>query len=53
MPPQSAISPLGAFIKALHDESIPCILIGAMVVIARKRQLAKRDRKESRRDVRQ
>ena len=30
MPHQSAISALGAFLKALEEEKIPCILIATM-----------------------
>jgi len=33
MPPQSQDSPLGAFLKALREERIDCILIGAMAAI--------------------
>jgi hypothetical protein len=33
MPPQPADSPLGAFLKALKEEQIDCILIGAMAAI--------------------
>jgi len=33
MPNQPAISPLGAFLKALREEEIPCILIGSMAAI--------------------
>src|SRR2546423_12242644 len=33
MPLQSQDSPLGAFLKALREESIDCILIGAMAAI--------------------
>jgi len=33
MPPQSPISPLGAFLKALREEKIDCILIGMMAAI--------------------
>lgn len=33
MPLQSPDSPLGAFLKALRDEKIDCILIGAMAAI--------------------
>lgn len=33
MPDQSAISPLGAFLKALDEEKIPFILIGMMAAI--------------------
>ena len=33
MPHQPAVSPLGAFIKALTEEKIPCILIGMMAAI--------------------
>ncbi|HZO86166.1 MAG TPA: SMI1/KNR4 family protein [Verrucomicrobiae bacterium] len=33
MPNQSAISALGAFLKALEEEKIPCILIGMMAAI--------------------
>ena len=33
MPDQPPISPLGAFIKALEEEKIPCILIGMMAAI--------------------
>jgi hypothetical protein len=33
MPNRSPISPLGAFLQALHEEKIPCILIGAMAAI--------------------
>jgi hypothetical protein len=33
MPPQSQDSPLGAFLSALRQEGIDCILIGAMAAI--------------------
>jgi len=33
MPNQPAISALGAFLKALEEEKIPCILIGMMAAI--------------------
>jgi hypothetical protein len=33
MPPQPHHSPLGAFLKALRQEKIDCILIGAMAAI--------------------
>lgn len=33
MPNRSPNSSLGAFLKALHEEKIPCILIGAMAAI--------------------
>lgn len=33
MPLQSSDSPLGAFLKALREENIDCILIGAMAAI--------------------
>jgi len=33
MPLQSQDSPLGAFLKALREEKIDCILIGAMAAI--------------------
>lgn len=33
MPLQSQDSPLGAFLKALREEGINCILIGAMAAI--------------------
>jgi hypothetical protein len=33
MPPQSSDSPLSAFLKALKEERIDCILIGAMAAI--------------------
>ena len=33
MPNQSPVSPLGAFIKALREQEIACILIGAMAAI--------------------
>jgi hypothetical protein len=33
MPHQSSDSPLGAFLKALREEKIDCILIGAMAAI--------------------
>jgi hypothetical protein len=33
MPDRSPNSPLGAFIKALQEEKIPCILIGMMAAI--------------------
>ena len=33
MPLQSQDSPLGAFLKGLHEERIKCILIGAMAAI--------------------
>jgi hypothetical protein len=33
MPPQPQDSPLGAFLKALREEKIDCILIGAMAAI--------------------
>lgn len=33
MPDQPAISALGAFLKALEEEQIPCILIGMMAAI--------------------
>src|SRR5947208_7624211 len=35
MPLQSQYSPLGAFLKALREEKIDCILIGAMAAIVR------------------
>ena len=33
MPHKRPVSPLGAFLKALREEDIPCILIGAMAAI--------------------
>jgi hypothetical protein len=33
MPVQHSISPLGAFLKALAEEKIPCILIGMMAAV--------------------
>jgi hypothetical protein len=33
MPPEPPISPLGAFLKALREEKIDCILIGMMAAI--------------------
>jgi hypothetical protein len=33
MPHKSPDSPLGAFLAALREEKIPCILIGAMAAI--------------------
>lgn len=33
MPPQPQDSPLGAFLKALDEEGVECILIGAMAAI--------------------
>ena len=33
MPNKSSVSPLGAFLAALREEKIPCILIGAMAAI--------------------
>src|SRR6266576_898199 len=33
MPPKPPDSPLGAFLAALREEKIPCILIGAMAAI--------------------
>src|SRR5688572_9192975 len=33
MPTQSSISPLGAFLKALDEEEIRCILIGMMAAV--------------------
>jgi hypothetical protein len=33
MPNKPSVRPLGAFLKALREEEIPCILIGAMAAI--------------------
>jgi hypothetical protein len=33
MPNKPSVSPLGAFLAALREEKIPCILIGSMAAI--------------------
>lgn len=33
MPPQPQDSPLGVFLKALREEGIDCLLIGAMAAV--------------------
>jgi hypothetical protein len=42
MPSGSEISPLGAFLQALEEEKIPCILIGMMAAIPQQKRKKKR-----------